>query len=186
METVQPIKNKKQLEAVKNELRSKSLRDYSLFVLGINCGLRVSDMVQLTIGDIFDGAGVRRKLVVADQEYELGQTVRLALEEYLETREQPLSTEEPLFISRKKKGGEVAAVQRDIVYKAFNAAARAAGLTERIGTITMRKTFGYFAIQAGVPLKRVQKALNQPSVSSLLKYLDLKEEEIGKIGSLNL
>ena len=37
MEFVEPIRNKKQLEAMKKYLLAHNQRDYVLFVLGINC-----------------------------------------------------------------------------------------------------------------------------------------------------
>ena len=38
MNTVQPIRDKKKLEAMKQELLRQGYRDYLLFVLGINTG----------------------------------------------------------------------------------------------------------------------------------------------------
>ena len=38
MEYVQPIKDKKKIEAIKKLLKSESMRDYCLFTLGINSG----------------------------------------------------------------------------------------------------------------------------------------------------
>ena len=49
MELVEPIRDMKKLEKMKKYLKGKSLRDYCLFVLGINSGLRVSDLLNLMI-----------------------------------------------------------------------------------------------------------------------------------------
>lgn len=54
MEFVQPIRDKKQIEAIKKYLRGSNLRDYCLFTLGINSALRVSDLLKLKISDILD------------------------------------------------------------------------------------------------------------------------------------
>jgi len=35
-----------------NEL--KSLRDRSIFVIGISCGLRISEILSLTVGDVME------------------------------------------------------------------------------------------------------------------------------------
>ncbi len=52
MEFVQPIRDLKQIETIKWILKQKSLRDYCLFVLGINSGLRISDLLRLRICDV--------------------------------------------------------------------------------------------------------------------------------------
>ena len=52
MEFVQPIRSLKQIETIKKLFKQQSLRDYCLFVLGINSGLRISDLLKLRISDV--------------------------------------------------------------------------------------------------------------------------------------
>ncbi len=47
MEFVQPIHNLKHIETIKKLLKQQNLRDYCLFVLGINSDLRISDLLKL-------------------------------------------------------------------------------------------------------------------------------------------
>ncbi|MGG1940439.1 hypothetical protein ABFY57_12185 [Paenibacillus polymyxa] len=54
MEFVQPIRDRKKFETMKKILKSQNIRDYCLFVLGINSGLRVSDLLKLVIADLLD------------------------------------------------------------------------------------------------------------------------------------
>ncbi|KAF0993957.1 hypothetical protein BJQ97_00582 [Geobacillus sp. TFV-3] len=49
MYTVQPIKDREKIEAMKKILRASSLRDELLFTVGINTGLRISDILSLKI-----------------------------------------------------------------------------------------------------------------------------------------
>ena len=49
--------------------------------------------------------------------------------------------DEPLFISRKGRGG----IQRAQAWKIINDVARSVGISENIGTHTLRKTFAYHA-----------------------------------------
>ncbi|WP_306304029.1 tyrosine-type recombinase/integrase [Desulfosarcina cetonica] len=49
--TVAPIRRLKDIQAIKKMLESTP-RDYLLFVLGINNGLRVGDLLTLTVGDL--------------------------------------------------------------------------------------------------------------------------------------
>ena len=51
MQTVQPIKDREKIEAIKKILRASTLRNELLFVLGINIGLRISDILALKISE---------------------------------------------------------------------------------------------------------------------------------------
>lgn len=48
MNFVQSIRNLEQIQYFKE----KSLRNYILFIMGINTGLRISDILKLKIGDV--------------------------------------------------------------------------------------------------------------------------------------
>ena len=52
MATVEPIKNKKDIAKVEKILLKQSKRDLLLFVIGTNCGLRISDILRLNVGDV--------------------------------------------------------------------------------------------------------------------------------------
>jgi len=52
MKYVQPIRDKTKIHKIKNILKKNNYRDYFLFVLGINSGLRVSDMLKLKVMDV--------------------------------------------------------------------------------------------------------------------------------------
>jgi len=52
MTTVEPIKNKKDIEKVEKILLKQGKRELLLFVLGTNCGLRISDILRLNVADI--------------------------------------------------------------------------------------------------------------------------------------
>lgn len=52
MTTVEPIRNKSDIKKVEKVLASQSMRNLMLFVLGTNCGLRISDLLSLNVGDV--------------------------------------------------------------------------------------------------------------------------------------
>ena len=59
MRTVEPIRDKKKLETMKKVLKAQSLRDWLLFVLGINSGLRISDLLQLKVSNVYHQNRIR-------------------------------------------------------------------------------------------------------------------------------
>lgn len=118
------------------------------------------------------------------KEFWLNEAAAKAIKEFLSQRSWS-SLDEPLFPSRKKKDGNLVAVNRDQAYKVINSAARAAGIQEKVGTETLRKTWGYHAYLAGFPLKAIQKIFNHSSEKKTRDYLGIKEEEPARI-NLNL
>lgn len=54
MNTVEPIRNKSDLDKIKTILKNRSKRDFLLFLLGINTGLRISDILALKVNDVVD------------------------------------------------------------------------------------------------------------------------------------
>ena len=55
MEYVDPIKDIEQINAMKAILQKHSQRDLLLFVLGINTGIKISDLLFLKVEDVWDG-----------------------------------------------------------------------------------------------------------------------------------
>ena len=54
MNYVQPIRDKRKIEEMKEELKKSGTRDYLLFVFGINVGLRISDIIKLKAKDVLN------------------------------------------------------------------------------------------------------------------------------------
>ena len=52
MATVEPIRNKKDIQKVEKILAKQGQRELLLFVIGTNCGLRISDILNLNVADV--------------------------------------------------------------------------------------------------------------------------------------
>lgn len=52
MNIVEPIRNKQDIKRIENFLLKQNLRDLLFFLIGINCGLRISDILNLDVGDV--------------------------------------------------------------------------------------------------------------------------------------
>jgi len=61
MEYVEPIRNRKTIDDIKKILKATNLRDYCLFTLGINSGLRICDLLNLKIKDVMDKKPIHNK-----------------------------------------------------------------------------------------------------------------------------
>lgn len=182
MEFVQPIRDKQKIASMKKILKGSNLRDYCMFVLGINSGLRISDLLNLSIAHVKDENGklrdritIRERKTGKSKDFPLGDTAKKAVKEYLDTRNTD-SPNEPLFVSRKK--GHISRVQ---AYRILSDAAKAVGIREGIGTHTLRKSFAYHAYQSGVDITRIQKLLNHSAPSVTLAYIGITQEELDDV-----
>jgi len=180
---VQPIKDEKKIDAIKKVLRSSNMRDYCLFTLGINSGLRISDLLKLTVGEVIDEKGhIRDRITIKEQKtgktkaFPFGATTKKALKDYLNTRDD-LTPDEALFPSR--KGGTP--ITRQQAYRILNDAARTVGIEDQIGTHTLRKTFGYHAYKQGADITRIQYLLNHSAPSVTLRYIGITQEELDNL-----
>lgn len=181
VEFVQPIREKKQIENMKRYLKERNLRDYLLFVLGINSGLRISDLLKLTVEDVRDKdrVTIREQKTGKTKDFPLSDTCKKAITEYLKAS---TNTTDVLFPSRKAAGSKTSgAISRQQAYDILNAAAKEVGITDAIGTHTLRKTFGYHAYKAGVGIEVIQKLLNHSAPSVTLRYLGITQDELDAV-----
>ena len=181
MEFVQPIRDLKKIDTIKKLLKQQNLRDYCLFVLGINSGLRISDLLKLRISDVSEKGKIKDRIRLREKktnkfkDFPLSNSTKSALKEYLKTRE--YNENEPLFISRKNKGF----LMRQQAYKLINDVAKAVGIKEKIGTHTLRKTFGYHAYNNGYDITLIQKLFNHSSPSVTLRYIGITQDEMDDV-----
>lgn len=182
MEFVEPIRSKKQIEALKKYLRGQNVRDYLLFVLGINSGLRISDLLRLTVEDVYnqDRISIREQKTGKKKDFPLSDTCKKAIQEYVKETGNKSGT---LFASR--KGGKP--ISRVQAYRILNEGASHVGIKEAVGTHTLRKSFAFHAYESGVDITRIQKLLNHSAPSVTLAYIGITKQQLDDIYiSLNL
>lgn len=169
MEFVQPIRDKDQLEIIKKRLKAHNERDYVMFMIGINAGLRISDILQLRVRDV-RGEHIKIKEMKTGKTRRtiINRKLRKALDDYIKDK----PDEEVLIKSRQ---GTNKAIDRSTAYKILKEAAREVGLTE-IGTHTMRKTFGYHFYQRDKDVVALQKILNHNKASTTLLYIGVEQD----------
>lgn len=186
MEIVQPIRDKKKIEAMKKVL-SGNKRDALLFTLGINCGLRISDILLMNVGDVIDEKGrvrdvyeLREKKTGKPKRFPFGKNVQKAILDYLDGYAG--DPNRPLFVSRKAdKVGNDRPITRQQAYDILNAAAKAVGIRDAIGTHSLRKTFGYHAYKAGTDVILLQQLFNHSAPSVTLRYIGITQDDIDSV-----
>ena len=154
---------------MKNLLLRKGIRDYLLFVLGINTGLRISDALLLKVAD------VRNKSHIIITEQKTGKTKRFLINAQLAQEIDKcivgMDDDDYLFVSR----GSTKPISRVQAYRILNEAADKVGLSE-IGTHTLRKTFGYWHYQQFKDVAILQDIFNHSAPSITLRYIGITDD----------
>ncbi len=184
MNTVEAIKDKRKIEDMKKVLKAHSQRDYLLFVMGINTGLRISDLLQLTMGDVLDKKNKPVQLLVIkeqktgkERKIRLNENVRKAIQETIALKDD-VQLGEYLFKSQKGKNKPISRIQ---AWQVLNDAAKTVGIEGRIGTHTLRKTFGYHAYKQGIDITLLMQLFNHAAPSVTLRYIGITQDDIDQV-----
>ena len=178
--TVKPIRKQKDIKAISRLLSSRP-RDYLLWVMGINNGLRANDLVRIKYGQV-DGlkAGAAIKIV----ETKTGKTnvlvinksVHKALENFVKVvNPEP---DDYLFRSRKGKGH----ISSQSVGRLIRSWTSAINLKGQYGAHTLRKTFGYQQrVHFGAGYEILCKRYNHSSPAVTMRYLGIQDKEVHEL-----
>ena len=183
MVQVEPIRKLQTIKKIRSVLAKQSKRNELLFIIGINVGLRVSDLLQLKVFDVLNRANIviTEKKTKKVKKFYVNETVNQLVEAFVKS-ENITDAEAYLFESR--KGGPISRIQ---AYRILNSAFEEVGLVSRncngiltegqMGTHTMRKTFGYHAYKNGVSIELLMDIMNHSSVTQTLKYIGITEQK---------
>lgn len=171
MTTVEPIRSKSNIKKVENLLAKQNKRDLLLFVLGTNCGLRISDILSLNVGDVRNKTHIQivEKKTGKFKKFPINAKLLPMIEEFIKGRKNV----EPLFLSHWNHR-----LDRVTAYYLIRNACEKAGLQERIGTHSMRKTFGYHHYQQFKDVVILQKIFNHSSPQITLRYIGIEQDQI--------
>lgn len=178
MEYVEALRDLKQINSMKRYLKKQSERDYVLFVFGINTGLKIMEMLDIKVGDVWEKEGCLRNFFLLPyketrnaKEVYLNQKVKKVVLHYIQANQ--LNGDDYLFQSTKTEKP----ITRQQAYRIIHQAAEAVGIPGKIGTNSMRKTFGFHAYKRGVAIALLQKHFNHSTSSETLKYLGISKDE---------
>jgi integrase len=173
---VSPICDIKQINDMKEYLLEHNERDYLMFVLGINSGLRISDILRLTVETVATGrVTIREKKTQKAKQFVLSDTCKEAINHWLKASGITRGT---LFPSRKDSNEPITEKQ---AWRIIKNAADWCGIKENIGTHSLRKTFSYFAIKKGVSIITLMELLNHSSPAITMKYAGITQDDIDEV-----
>lgn len=174
--------SKKLLDVAGNEDNRNSARDYAITTLFLNCGMRLSELVNINIKDIkFDdckmtviGKGNKERTIY------LNNACMRAISEYLEIRPKEgikYNSKDALFLSERRERISNRTVQHIIKNEL-----RKAGLdTNKYSVHKLRHTAATLMYQYGnVDIRALQELLGHASISTTEIYTHVENEQVRK------
>ena len=185
---VQPITNLKDIAKIKRLLRDNK-RNRLLFIMGINTGLRVQDLLNLRVHQvenavIGDRIPIKEKKTCKDNVLIINPEIHKALQDYLAQLNDKLYThrrfpDEYLFKSRKGRNYPLTTFA---VTQMMQHWCDSIGLKINAGAHTMRKTWAYQSRKHfGVPWELICKRLNHSNPSVTRRYIGVQAEEVEEV-----
>lgn len=176
--------------AVTDNQRQIACRNKMLFIVGINVGLRASDLITLKWnfffnddGEFKDSYSLQPKKTRNHNKFVklyFNQAVKKAVSDYIE--EYPIQDmNEYLFKSRKGDGS----ITERALWKIVVDATAEAGIDKNVGSHSLRKTFGRFvfhnADDKNKALVILQTIFNHSSPAVTSRYIGLTDDEVSDV-----
>ena len=182
MSTTQPIRNLEKLENFKNYYCTvkPNPRNRTLIVLGLNTALRISDVLHLTWGNVYNFQQKKVLAHITVQEQKTGKincvclnpNVQEALSAYMHLAN-PLE-KDWIFPSQKFSAEPLSRFQ---AYRIIREAAEYAGLDKHVSCHSLRKTFGYHAWKQGIQPAMLMNIYNHSSFQITKRYLGIDQDD---------
>ena len=175
--TVVPIRKIKDIKAI-SQLLADNPRNYLLFTMGINNGLRTGDLLKLKVAQIKnlkigDTLKIRESKTKKDNILVINKAVYKALKNYLDQ----ISPDDEDYLFKSRKGNQ--ALNVSAVNKLIKKWTSAINLRENYGAHTFRKTWGYIQRTVhGVGFEIISKRFNHSSPAVTMRYLGIEDKEV--------
>jgi site-specific recombinase XerD len=157
------------------------VRDSALFWVGVFTGFRISELLSLQLRDVWQNGRVADEIYVARSRMKNQQEgrcvpfqnpdARAALERWIGELAAAGHTAPDTFVFRSREG-QNKAIDRTVAYKLLRRAYAACGMTGKLATHTMRKTFARKMQELlGDDLLALQQAMGHKDIDSTTKYV---------------
>lgn len=179
--TTKPITKVVWIEKIHDALETP--RDKVLFLSGILLGMRVSDTIKLTYGQLKEKSGYAiEKKTDKTKTFYVNKFLRDAVVEL--GKEKGLKDEDYLFLSRKWKSqmeqGKDPFISTTQAYRILEKAGKKVRYPHPLSCHTLRKTFARTLYDNGAPLAYIMTMMNHSSEKQTLDYIGVTSEEIKK------
>ena len=174
-----------EIEAILNGIdlsKSEGHRNKAIIEVMYGCGLRVSEVVNLRISNLYFRDNYIRIIGKGDKErlVPIGQTAQKAINLYMEGVREHIKIKkgEEDFVFLNRRG---ARLTREMIFMMIKQAAETAGITKTISPHTFRHSFATHLVEGGADLRAVQEMLGHESITTTEIYTHLDRTYIKNI-----
>lgn len=179
MNVVEPIKNINKVKEILIYAKQNNERDYVMLQLGFHTGLRISDILNLKVGDVQDKKGTIKKYLVLREgktnkfkRIKINQEVRDCLKIFCKNKE-------PFDYLIKSRQTDNKPITRQRAYQIITEIGGMFGI-EDLGCHSLRKTFGYLYYKKTKDIALLQKLFNHSSQLITLRYIGVEQQAFDK------
>lgn len=169
MNTVEPIRDSNIVLDIGEYLKKKNERDAVMYWFGIYSGLRISDVLKFRVRDVKEKTviSIREKKTGKEKRFPINKELQKILKQYIKEKEDY----EYLF----KNPYSNKPISRQQAYNILSAAGREFGI-DKIGTHTLRKTFGYHIYQRTKDAAMLMDIFNHSDINITLRYIGVNQD----------
>ena len=174
MNTVEPIRDKETVIDIAEYLKKDSERNYVMFLFGIYSGLRISDILKFRVRDVKNKNDIvlREKKTGKEKRFPINRDLKKALEHYI------IGKDDYEFLF--KNPHENKPITRQQAYNILSEAGKQFGI-DKIGTHTLRKTFGYHVYQSTKDAAMLMDIFNHADIHITLRYIGVNQDQKDKV-----
>ena len=149
---------------------TKGLRDRAILEVLYSCGLRVSELCELKLSDLFFGEGYIRVTGKGDKQrlVPISGIARDRIQLYLEQRHTDHRSEESVFLNN--RGTKLTRV---MIFTIIKQATKLAGIDKKISPHTLRHSFATHLLEGGADVRQVQELLGHENILTTEIYTHL-------------
>ena len=154
---------------------TKGLRDRAILEVLYSCGLRVSELCDLKLGDLFFGEGYIRVIGKGDKQrlVPMSSIARSRIQLYMDVRGKERRKEEILFLNNRGKK-----LTRVMIFTIIKQAAQRAGIDKKISPHTFRHSFATHLLEGGANIRQVQELLGHENILTTEIYTHLDDSHL--------
>ena len=153
----------------------KGRRDSAMLEVLYSCGLRVSELTSLRLGDLFFGEGYIRVTGKGDKQrlVPVSGAAREKIQRYLDDRATKTSASDVVFLNN--RGTQLTRV---MVFTILREAVHRAGIDKHISPHTFRHSFATHLLEGGASIRQVQEMLGHESILTTEIYTHLEGDHL--------
>lgn len=177
-----------EIARLRSHLQGANPRDRALFEVGVNCGLRVSEMVALNVGQVwqYDAPVSALELVRTKRNHHrrvpvnrIAKASLSALISYKRAMNERLDHDAPLFCNQDGHRLSVRGVSMILrgVYREMK-------LPGKVTVHSLRRTFATVMLNRGATLREIQELLGHQSLATTQQYLSVTDAQLERAVAL--